>query len=125
MIVHLLHGEIDGLTDRVAPEVDEPSVRDRLLGVFSLDRDALKPGGHVLDTLESAVWAFANTSSLEDAVVLAANLGGDADTLAAVTGALAGARYGTSAIPQRWLQTLEGRDEIEQVADRLWALGSE
>lgn len=97
MIVHLLHGEIDGLTDRVAPEVDKSSVRDPLLGVSSLDRDALKPGGHVLDTLESAVWAFANTSSLDDAVVLAANLGGDADTRAAVTGGSPG--RGTARAP--------------------------
>ena len=124
MIAYLLRGEIDGLADRVVSEVAEPSVRERLLGASSLDRDALKPGGHVLDTLESAVWAFANTKSLEDAVIVAANLGGDADTRAAVTGALAGARYGASAIPPRWLQALEGRDEIEQLADRLWALGS-
>jgi len=44
----------------------------------------------VLDTLICALWCFINTSSFEDAVCEAANLGGDADTIAAITGGIAG-----------------------------------
>ena len=58
-------------------------------------------------------------SSFEEAVVAAANLGGDADTQAAVTGALAGAFYGVEAIPQRWLDALLGVDELTHLADYL------
>ena len=59
--------------------------------------------GFVLTALRVAFWAAMSAESFEEAVVAAANLGGDADTNAAVTGALAGARFGAEAIPQRWL----------------------
>ena len=48
--------------------------------------------------------------------------GGDTDTNAAVAGAVLGARYGTSAIPDRWLECVPGRDRIEGLADALIAL---
>jgi ADP-ribosyl-[dinitrogen reductase] hydrolase len=57
--------------------------------------------------------------SFEDAVVAAANLGGDADTNAAIAGALAGARFGAGAIPERWLEQLHQRDRIWGLASRL------
>ena len=46
------------------------------------------------------------------AVLKAVNGGGDADTIGAVTGALAGARYGVDAIPARWTAPLWDRDEM-------------
>jgi len=59
------------------------------------------------------------TDSYEEAVCLAVNLGNDADTVGAVTGALAGAAYGETGIPPRWLETLLLRQRITTVADRL------
>ncbi|WP_443073524.1 ADP-ribosylglycohydrolase family protein [Streptomyces sp. NBC_01429] len=58
--------------------------------------------GAVWPCLGSAVWALRTTESYEDAVRAAIDLGGDTDTVAAVTGGLAGARYGLDAIPGRW-----------------------
>ncbi len=58
--------------------------------------------------LAQAVWAVRNTSSFEEAVVAAVNLGDDADTVAAVTGALAGAVYGIQQIPARWTTYVHG-----------------
>ena len=52
-------------------------------------------------------------------MVFAANLGGDADTNAAVTGALAGARFGAAGIPERWLEPLHQRAPISGLATRL------
>jgi ADP-ribosyl-[dinitrogen reductase] hydrolase len=75
--------------------------------------------GFVLTTLRVAFWASSGAESFEEAVVTAANLGGDADTNAAVTGALAGARFGAEAIPQRWLEPLHRRDHIGGLAMRL------
>ena len=57
--------------------------------------------------------------TFEQAVVDAANLGGDADTNAAVTGALAGARFGASAIPQRWIEPLLFKEHISGLGTRL------
>jgi ADP-ribosyl-[dinitrogen reductase] hydrolase len=81
--------------------------------------DALPTTGYVLDTLRIAVWALLSNQSFEDAVVAAVNLGGDADTQGAVAGAVAGAHWGYKAIPDHWLQPLQGRDELLKLADRL------
>ncbi len=71
-------------------------------------REAVANSGWVLHTLESAVWGLMTTHSFEEAVVQVANLGEDADTAAAVTGALAGAAYGLDAVPPRWRNALRG-----------------
>ncbi|MFJ9737179.1 ADP-ribosylglycohydrolase family protein [Streptomyces sp. NPDC101166] len=62
--------------------------------------------GAVWPCLGSAVWALRTTNSFEDAIRAAIDLGGDTDTVAAVTGGLAGAYYGLDAIPARWTQPL-------------------
>ena len=75
--------------------------------------------GFVLTALRVAFWAAFTADTLEQAIVSAANLGGDADTNAAITGALAGARFGAAQIPQRWLEPLQARDHIAGLATRL------
>jgi ADP-ribosylglycohydrolase len=50
------------------------------------------------------VWALRTTSRFDDALRAAIDLGGDTDTVAAVTGALASAVYGFDAIPARWTE---------------------
>ncbi|WP_030657670.1 MULTISPECIES: ADP-ribosylglycohydrolase family protein [Streptomyces] len=62
--------------------------------------------GAVWPCLGSAVWALRTTSGFAEAVRAAVDLGGDTDTVAAVTGALAGARYGRGAVPAHWTERL-------------------
>jgi ADP-ribosylglycohydrolase len=62
--------------------------------------------GAVWPCLGSAVWALRTTTTFEDAIRAAIDLGGDTDTVAAVTGGLAGAYYGLEAIPVRWTEPL-------------------
>jgi ADP-ribosylglycohydrolase len=64
--------------------------------------DATEPNGAVWPTLGSALWALRTTSTFEAALRAAVDLGGDTDTVAAVTGGLAGAVHGAAAIPERW-----------------------
>ena len=52
--------------------------------------------------------------------IVAANLGDDADTTAAITGQLAGALHGASGIADRWLERLHLAPEITALADALW-----
>ncbi|MEV4429652.1 ADP-ribosylglycohydrolase family protein [Streptomyces sp. NPDC053792] len=68
--------------------------------------DATEFNGAVWPCLGSAVWALRATDSFEDALAAAVDLGGDTDTVAAVTGTLAGAVYGSAAIPARWTSPL-------------------
>jgi ADP-ribosyl-[dinitrogen reductase] hydrolase len=82
-------------------------------------RDQISSSGFVAHSFEAAIWSVANTRSFDEAVLLAANLGDDADTTAAIAGQLAGAIYGASSIRQSWLDKLAWRDEIESLARNL------
>lgn len=83
----------------------------------------IRGSGYVVDSLEAALWCFEQTTSFGDAVLLAANLGEDADTTAAVCGQLAGAFYGASSIPAGWLRKLAMRDTLTQLAQQLMPAG--
>jgi len=58
-------------------------------------------------------------STAEEAITAAVMMGGDTDTLAAVTGAVAGARFGASALPTRWQTALDTADELTATAASL------
>jgi ADP-ribosyl-[dinitrogen reductase] hydrolase len=75
----------------------------------------------VVHTLEAGLWAAYTTDTFHDAVLRAANLGDDADTVAAVAGQIAGALYGASAIPQDWRTTLAQAERLADRAHRLYA----
>ncbi len=75
--------------------------------------------GYVVASLEAALWSFVRTESFREAVLMAANLGDDADTTAAICGQVAGAHYGVEAIPPAWREQLVMREEILALADRL------
>jgi ADP-ribosyl-[dinitrogen reductase] hydrolase len=75
--------------------------------------------GFVLDTLTAAVWAFIEKDTFKECVQAAVSLGGDADTTAAVTGALAGAAWGADAIPEEWRKDVENSKTLISLADRL------
>lgn len=66
-----------------------------------------EPTGHVGKTLNNALYWVQNTNTFSDAIINPVNHGGDADTIAAITGSLAGALYGYEAIPQRWVDQLD------------------
>lgn len=68
----------------------------------------------------AALRCFMDAHSFEQAVLSAINLGGDADTVGACTGALAGAYWGLDAIPARWRRDLEGYDGLVGLAERVW-----
>ena len=79
-----------------------------------------KSSGYVVDTLRTVFDAFFSADNFEDCVVKTVNRGGDADTTGSIAGAIAGARYGLAAIPQRWLQALDG-----SLREELHALGGD
>lgn len=64
--------------------------------------------GWVVSALQGAWAAVAHATSLEDGLVAAVRGGGDNDTVAAIAGALLGARFGGSAVPVRWRRVLHG-----------------
>lgn len=77
--------------------------------------------GTAAGALAQACEALQTTESFREAVLRAANYGGNSDVVAAVCGQLAGALYGVGAIPSSWRNALLQRDLIESYADRLLA----
>ena len=63
-----------------------------------------------------------NYQSFKESVLYAISLGGDTDTIGAMTGAISGAYHGPEAIPGRWKSKLERRDHIETLAEKLWKI---
>lgn len=84
-------------------------------------RDSIRSGGYVIESLEASLWSSARSSNFNEAVLTATNLGGDADTTAAITGQLAGAFYGASSIPAQYLDRLAWRSRISEYAENLFA----
>jgi ADP-ribosyl-[dinitrogen reductase] hydrolase len=80
---------------------------------------AIRATGYVVDTLEAALWALARADDFRSGVLLAVNLGGDADTVGAVYGQLAGAVYGLKGIPKEWRSRVARAHEITELADAL------
>ena len=82
--------------------------------------------GHGIEAFESvpaAIYSFLRyPGSFEEAVTYAISLGGDTDTIGAMTGAISGAYLGVEAIPSKWRDRLENGDYIAELAERLWAL---
>lgn len=112
----ILDGELDisALIDRCDLSADEV-----WLGYL---RDAQRPGvraktfhenGWVVGALQAALASILTTDNLVDALEEAIRGGGDTDTVAAITGSLAGALYGAKAIPEDWRNTIHGWPDFD------------
>lgn len=128
LLSRILNGETDRnkITQQVAQILDENE-----LGLYNMLPDIgnkkiqeLRSSSRVQDTLETAFWALWKTKSYRDAIVTVINMGGDADTIGAITGALAGAYYGEEGIPEQWLKSLEDKNIITGFANRLYKMAS-
>jgi len=105
---------------QASPYAEELKHFDRLLnGIGHMPEEEVRSTGYVVDTLEAAVWCLLNTRSYRDCVLRAVNLGDDTDTVAAVSGGMAGIYYGVRGIPAEWMQSLTRTDIIETVCGAL------
>ncbi|MEU9045027.1 MULTISPECIES: ADP-ribosylglycohydrolase family protein [unclassified Kitasatospora] len=110
---------LDGIPEALAHA--DPDSRERYATVLAPDWHpdrATEANGAVWPCLGSAVWALRTTDGFEPALRAAIDLGGDTDTVAAVTGGLAGARYGSAAVPARWTEPLHLT--LPGFGDRVW-----
>lgn len=82
-------------------------------------RAEVRGSGYVVPSLEASIWSVARSGSFRSAVLLAANLGDDADTTGAITGQLAGAIHGESSIPHEWRAKLAWGPKISAMARAL------
>ncbi len=80
--------------------------------VGKLNVDQIKSSSYVVDTLEAAIWVMLKSENFKEAIIGAVNLGGDTDTIGALTGALAGIIYGYDSIPESWLDKIARKEYL-------------
>jgi ADP-ribosyl-[dinitrogen reductase] hydrolase len=99
----------------------EPSIAEVANGSFKHKQPPqIQGSGYVVRGMEAALWAFQHSTSFREGVLMAVNLGDDADTTAAIYGQLAGAYYGEENIPPEWRSKLALVEVITNYADKLW-----
>jgi ADP-ribosyl-[dinitrogen reductase] hydrolase len=119
LVAALATGELDAVA-RAVEGAGDPVLSGIARGSYRVKtRDEISSAPRALDTLEAALWCVFRTGGFEAAVIEAVNLGGDADTIGAVTGQIAGAIYGASAIPQPWIGQLHSASRLADLAARL------
>jgi len=115
----LLHGQRPDFLERIAAVIEERAVAQAVRAIPYIGEAEVRSTGYALHTMQTALWSLTHHPTFEEAVVAAVNFGDDADTSGAVTGALAGAREGVGAIPERWLSVLQPREELRALAHGL------
>lgn len=95
----------------------------KLVGKIDIDRVVAELGNGIeaFNSVPTAIYSFlSHYHSFEEAILFAVSLGGDTDTIAAMTGAISGAYLGVDAIPDEWRSKLENRANIEELAEKLY-----
>lgn len=78
--------------------------------------------GFTLKSLAAAFWTMYNSGSFEEGVKAVIHEGGDADTNAAIAGAMLGARFGFESIPQHLIAGLSEKEALERRVENLFVL---
>lgn len=78
------------------------------------ERD-ISSSGYIVHSLEAAIWCVGNSTTFKEAILRAVNLGEDTDTVAAITGAIAGMYKNMDEIPHEWLDKMIKKEEIDHL----------
>lgn len=121
----------DNFLTKLTDFVEEVIYKEKLAKIKELiaqpdrARAAMELGNGIeaFNSVPSAIYSFLiHPDSFAQAVIHAVSLGGDTDTIGAMTGAIAGAYLGVEAIPNQWRDKLENRLYIAELAEKLWQL---
>ena len=130
--VHTLRVALDKFTDMSVDTEDFNRAFDVIEEAIQLKAPAdevstiIGTGIEVYEAVPMAVYCFlSNMKSFEAAIHDAVFIGGDTDTIASMTGAMAGAYHGEAAIPSAWIDAVREPqytpDEMRRLADELHA----
>jgi ADP-ribosyl-[dinitrogen reductase] hydrolase len=119
----LLSDEFAQKMQKLTGEIWADEINEVASGAFKrLDPPEIIGNGYVVKSLEAALWAFYNSESFKEGLLLAVNLGNDADTTGAVYGQIAGAYYGVEDIPEEWREKIALKEKIEDYSLRLFEM---
>lgn len=72
----------------------------------------LSGSGYVISTLESSLNSFLSSRNYKQAIINSIIIGEDTDTIASITGGLAGLYYGYNKIPKKWMKKIVRKDDV-------------
>lgn len=118
VLLRSMYSPIEGALDE---STLSPKIREVARGSFKkFNPPTIQGTGYVVKSLEAALWAFFHSDNFEEGLLLAVNLGDDADTTGAVYGQLAGAYYGIESIPKKWVSQIRKLELIVDLAEKLY-----
>lgn len=128
-IAALLQGTADPLQEALDTPYPEQSDAAEIVNAVEglpdgVSATEINNGGYVVDALQAGLYYALDATSAKDAIVRAVNAGGDADTVGAISGAVAGARFGADALPEVWLNEIGETAELRSLARDLIELES-
>lgn len=97
--------------DRIAEWID---IAYSNSDISSLNLDEESSIGYTLRSLSAALWCYWHVSSFEEGLLSVVNEGGDADTNAAISCAMLGAKFGYSSIPKYYIENLFHNEKYNQ-----------
>ena len=103
-------------------DIDETQYITMILSkeLFKLSESDIYSTPYVVDTIGASLWCIYNSSGYKEAVLKAVNLGGDTDTIGAITGGLAGIIYGYKDIPGKWINLIARKEDIYKLCENLY-----
>ncbi len=114
----LLH-DLSARADTYDPGVREYMDRASQPDITALRLDEPDAIGYTLKAMAAGIWALLHPSTYRQGILSVIHEGGDADTNAAVAGAILGARFGFTGIPQAWVENLRHHNDLHARVDRL------
>ncbi|WP_264034049.1 ADP-ribosylglycohydrolase family protein [Mycolicibacterium murale] len=134
LIFRLARGEnLDGALSIVKRSLEPHREHGELMHAIEAAEQAGRSGERAVDaipnlgrgwvaheTLAIGIFCAMAAVSFADGVVMAVNHDGDSDSTGAITGSILGAALGVDDIPGSWLQPLELRNVIAEIADDLY-----
>lgn len=98
---------------------EKNTIYERILkeDISKFDLNDIKSSGYIVETLETVLWVILNCNNYNESVIGAVNLGGDTDTIGAITGSIAGILYGYNNINANWLAKLRNKECLDKIIE--------
>lgn len=124
------NNDLDNLLEKVWQHLPDSKVKNLIFSLDALlEATSIEPlqalailgtKADVRETVPSALYCFMKFNNYTDAVITAIKAGGDADTTAAIVGALFGAKLGMQAIPTQWVTQVEDSERLIVLDSQLY-----
>ncbi len=86
--------------------------------ISKIDLSDIRSSGYVVESLETVLWIILNCNSYNESIIGAINLGGDTDTIGAITGSIAGLLYGYDKISDKWINKLRNKEYLDKIIEQ-------